>query len=193
MLDLLPERLETERLVVRVARPEDAAAYNAAILESRPALERWLGWVTPAPSPDDSLRDCKRAYARFLLNEDLMALFFLRDGGALVGGSGLHKANWTLRQFEVGYWGHPRYGGRGLMTEGVRALAEHALHELGASRVFLTVDDRNVASWRLAERAGFQLEGVLRNERLDLEGRLRDTRVYARVPASAPMAASDRP
>jgi RimJ/RimL family protein N-acetyltransferase len=183
MTDLLPERLETERLIIRVARPEDAAVFNAAILESRESLERWLGWVTPPPTLEDSLRDCKRAMARFLLNEDLMALFFLRDGGALVGGSGLHKANWTLRQFEVGYWGHPRHAGRGLMTEGVRALAEHALDELGASRVFLTVDDRNVASWRLAERAGFAYEGLLRNERFDLEGRLRDTRVYARVPA----------
>jgi RimJ/RimL family protein N-acetyltransferase len=186
MSDLLPERLETDRLIIRVARPEDAAVFNAAILESRPALEPWLGWVTPPPTLEDSLRDCKRAAARFLLNEDLMALFFLRDGGALVGGSGLHKANWTLRQFEVGYWGHPGHGGRGLVTEGVRALADHALGELRASRVFLTTDDRNVASWRLAERAGFAFEGLLRNERLDLEGRLRDTRMYARIGPRVP-------
>jgi RimJ/RimL family protein N-acetyltransferase len=47
--------------------------------------------------------------------------------------------------------------------------------------VFLTTDHRNRDSWRLAERAGFELEGVLRNERLDLQGRLRDTRVYSRI------------
>jgi acyl-coenzyme A thioesterase PaaI-like protein len=34
----------------------------------------------------------------------------------------------------------------------------------------------------LAERAGFDLEGTLRNKRLDLVGELRNTRVYARVP-----------
>jgi RimJ/RimL family protein N-acetyltransferase len=69
------------------------------------------------------------------------------------------------------------------MTEGVRALVDHALRELGASRVFLTTDDRNNRSWRLAERAGFQLEGVLHNERLDQAGNLRNTRVYARLQA----------
>lgn len=183
MSDQLPEELETERLRVRVARPGDGPLFHEAIVESLPALSPWLGWVTPAPTPDQSEFSCRRAYARFLLNEDLMALFFRKSDGALVGGSGLHKANWQLRQFEVGYWGRTRYAGQGLMTEGVRALADHALSVLRASRVYLTTDERNTQSWRLAERAGFELEGTLRNERLDLQGTLRNTRVYARVPA----------
>lgn len=180
--DTLPETLETPRLLIRVARPGDGAAFHAAIAESHAELAPWLGWVTPLPTPAQSELDCRRAYARFLLNEDLMAFFFLKDGGLLVGGSGLHKADWTLRRFEIGYWSRTGHGGRGLMTEGVRALAEHALGVLRAQRVFLTTDDRNVASWRLAERAGFRLEGVLANERLDLQGRLRATRIYARTP-----------
>jgi RimJ/RimL family protein N-acetyltransferase len=115
------------------------------------------------------------------VNEDLMVFFFQKSDGALVGGSGLHDANWDLRHFEVGYWGHAKFAGRGLITEGVAALSDYALDRLGASRVFLTTDDRNVASWKLAERAGFQLEGVLRRDRRDLAGRLRDTRVYSRI------------
>ena len=179
--NVLPEILETERLVVRVARPGDGPMLNRAILESREELKRWLGWVTPPPTVEQSELSCRRAYARFLLNEDLMAFFILRESGALVGGSGLHRANWELRRFEVGYWGRTAYRGRGLITEGVRALAEHALRELAASRVFLTTDERNIASRRLAERAGFELEGTLRNERLDLDGKFRNTCVFSRV------------
>jgi RimJ/RimL family protein N-acetyltransferase len=183
MRDQLPGQLETDRLIVRVARPGDGAAFHEAVVESQADLAPWLGWVTPPPTPEQSEASCRKAHGRFLLNEDLMALFFLKEGGVPVGGSGLHKTNWTLRQFEMGYWARSRHAGRGLLTEGVRALAEHALNELGASRVFLTTDARNERSGRLAERAGFQLENTLRNERLDLQGRLRDTRVYARVPA----------
>jgi RimJ/RimL family protein N-acetyltransferase len=181
MPDTLPDRLVTRRLVVRVARPGDGAAFNEAVLESLPALSPWLGWVHPPPSLEQSEFSCRRAYARFLLNEDLMALFFLRDSGVLVGGSGLHHANWKLRHFEVGYWGRTRYAGQGFITEGVQALTDHALLSLKATRVSLTTDERNAASWRLAERAGFELEGTLRNERLDLAGGLRSTRVYARI------------
>jgi RimJ/RimL family protein N-acetyltransferase len=46
----------------------------------------------------------------------------------------------------------------------------------------VTTADHNVSSWRRAQRAGFRLEGVLVNERFNLQGRLRDTRVVARRP-----------
>lgn len=184
MGEQLPESIDTARLLIRVARPGDGAMFNAAVIESLPHLRPWLGWVSPPPSVQASEEACRRAYARFLLNEDLMAFFILRESGSLVGGSGLHNANWSLRQFEIGYWGRAGYLGSGLITEGVAALAQHALVSLEASRVFLSTDARNSASRRLAERAGFELEGCLRNERLDLRGELRDTCVYSRIGAA---------
>ncbi|MCW1925137.1 GNAT family N-acetyltransferase [Luteolibacter arcticus] len=181
MESVLPEQIESERLIIRVARPGDGAVFNEAIKESLEQLLPWLGWVTPPRTPAESEASCCRAHERFLRNEDLMAFFFLKDGGTLVGGSGLHDADWELRQFEIGYWGRSSFLGKGLITEGVRALADHALEVLGATRVFLTTDTLNVASWRLAERAGFELEGILRKDRRNLSGGLRDTRVYSRI------------
>ena len=180
-VDHLPEQLQSERLLIRVARPGDGPMLSDAIADSHAELAPWLGWVTPPPSPDEAEARCVAAHERFLRNEDLMAFFLAKETGELVGGSGLHKADWTLRQFEVGYWGRARFAGSGLMTEGVRALARHAIEVLGANRVFLTTDERNQRSRRLAERAGFEFEGTLRRDRLDLEGKLRNTRVYAIV------------
>ena len=180
-LDRLPERLHSERLLIRVARPGDGAMLAAAIADSHAELAPWLGWVSPPPTPDEAEARCLAAHERFERNEDLMALFLTKEGGELVGGSGLHKADWSLRQFEVGYWGRTRFAGSGLVTEGVRALARHAIDALGAHRVFLTTDERNLRSRALAERAGFEYEGTLRQDRLDLRGRLRNTRVYAIV------------
>jgi RimJ/RimL family protein N-acetyltransferase len=177
----LPEQIESERLIIRTARPGDGALSNAAVLESLDRLSPWLAWVSPPPSVEQSELSCRRAYARFLLNEDLMAFFFQKSDGTLVGGGGLHDPNWDLRHFEIGYWGRTGHAGQGLITEAVKALADHALTVLNATRVFLTTDTLNVASWKLAERAGFQLEGLLRNERRNLAGHLRDTRLYSRI------------
>jgi hypothetical protein len=55
---------------------------------------------------------------------------------------------------------------------------------LSANRVFLTTDEKNLASRRLAERAGFELEGTLRLDRRDLEGRLRLNLVKSTKPLS---------
>lgn len=177
----LPEQIESARLIIRAARPGDGTVFHEAVTDSLPQLAPWLAWVTPPPTPEASEESCRRAHERLLRNEDLMAFFFLKDGGQLVGGSGLHDADWDLCRFEVGYWGRSSFSGQGLVTEGVRALADHAFDSLAATRVFLTTDDRNVASWRLAERAGFELEGILRNDRRNLAGGLRDTRVYSRI------------
>lgn len=177
------EALESPRLWIRVARPGDGPAFNETIMESTKELAPWLGWVTPAPTLEQSENSCRRAYARFLMNEDLMVFLFDKGTGMLIGGSGLHGPDWSARKFEVGYWCRTGHGGHGLITEAVQTLSDYALRELAANRVFLSCDDQNVRSWKLAERAGFRLEGILIRERLNLQGHARNTRIYARTAA----------
>jgi len=181
MILRLPEEIETDRLTIRVAKPGDGAVFNKAIVSSLSDLETWLAWVTPAPTLEQSEDACRKAYGRFLLNEDLMAFFFLKETNELIGGSGLHDADWGKRHFEIGYWGNTKFGGQGLISEGVKALAGYALNELNAARVFLTTDEKNIKSWKLAERAGFEYEGTLRNDRFGIDGKLRNTKVYSKI------------
>ena len=47
--------------------------------------------------------------------------------------------------------------------------------------VEIRTDDANSASWKVAERAGFTLEALLRGDSLTPLGEVRSTRVYARV------------
>lgn len=179
----LPEQLLSPRLLIRSARPGDGPAYNAAVLESLPELAPWLHWARTPPTLEVSEQACRHAYGCLLLDEDLMALFFERSTGRLVGGGGLHKADWKLRRFEVGYWCRSGHGGQGLITEAVNTLAEHALTVLRANRLVIQADERNLRSCRLAERAGFVHEGTHRNADFGPDGALRNLRVYARTPA----------
>jgi RimJ/RimL family protein N-acetyltransferase len=102
-----------------------------------------------------------------------------RRGG--LGGTGLHRIDWSLRRFEIGYWRKTGCGGRGVVTEATRAMARLAFDALGARRVELRMDDNNERSWKVAERAGFTLEALLRFDAVTPRGEPRSTRVYARV------------
>jgi len=62
----------------------------------------------------------------------------------------------------VGYWLCPKARGRGAATVAVQLIARWAFDELGVQRLELTTAPENVASQRVAERAGFTREGVLR-------------------------------
>lgn len=181
----LPARVETERLLLRSPRPGDGAALNAAVCESLAELKPWLTWAQVAPSIEESELQCRRMHARFVQREELTMFVFERradDGvGALVGGSGLHRIDWTVPRFEIGYWRRSGFGGRGLIAETVQALNRLAFDRLGAQRVEIRMDARNERSVRVAERAGFTFEGVLRRDMRTPQGEPRDTRVYARV------------
>jgi RimJ/RimL family protein N-acetyltransferase len=64
---------------------------------------------------------------------------------------------------EVGYWMRKDLRGRGLTTRAVLLASRWALRELGCERLQLRADDDNVPSQRVAEKAGFTREGVLRS------------------------------
>ena len=179
------ERIETERLILRCPQPGDGALVNAAICESLDALRPFMPWAQMAPGLDESELVCRRAQARFRLREDLVLSMFERtaDGseGRYIGGSGLHRILWDVRRFEIGYWCRRGHTGRGVITESVAALARMAFDVLAARRVEIRMDEGNPASRRVAERAGFTLEGVLRQEALTTTGEARNTCVYSRV------------
>jgi RimJ/RimL family protein N-acetyltransferase len=182
-VDTFPESIQTDRLFIRTAKPGDGPAYNQAVVESLAELAPWLHWAKTPPTLEVSESACRHAYGCFLLDEDMMALFFERSTGTLVGGGGLHKADWKLRKFEIGYWGRTGYTGRGLISEAVTALADHAMVQLRANRLVLAVDENNVRSCRLAEKTGFVLEGTHRNADFAPNGQLRNLRVYAKTSA----------
>ncbi len=181
----VPERIETERLVLRAPRTGDGARVNDAIRVSHAELLPWMPWAGSVPSVDESEAHCRRQQARFLLREDFVFLMFMRGGagdeGEFVGACGLHRIDWTLRKFEIGYWRRRGCEGRGFVTEAVRALARLAFDKLAARRVEIRMDDNNAPSWRVAERAGFTLEALLRFDSATPAGEPRSTRIYARV------------
>ena len=181
----VPSRLETSRLVLRCPQPGDGLRLNEAVRESIADLRPWMPWAQALPTPDESEAYCRRQQARFLLRDDLAYLIFERAAGGavgrLLGATGLHRIDWTVRRFEVGYWARHGHAGQGFVSEAVRALTRTAFDQLGALRVEVRMDERNEASQRVAEAAGFEFEAVLRLDKLDVNGTPRDTRVYAKV------------
>lgn len=180
----IPELLESSRLRIRPPRPGDGRIVFDAVRESLFDLRRFpasLGWALAEPSLETSERYCREAYSNFLARRDLPLLLLLKDSDIVVGSSGLHRMDWTVPKFEVGFWGRSSFQGKGYVTEGVAAIVECAFEVLGARRVEAFPDEENERSCKVCERLGFTLEGTLRHERIDPDGTLRNTRVYARV------------
>jgi RimJ/RimL family protein N-acetyltransferase len=183
LIDFAP--LHTARLLLRAPLAGDGAALNEAMVESIESLKPWMPWAQTLPTLEQSELTCRQMAARFAQRSDLPMFIFERgDGGGagrLIGGTGLHRFDWSVPRFEIGYWCRRGMQGRGFVTEAVQTLLRFAFDSLHARRVEVRMSSANVRSRAVAERCGFALEGVLRQDSLGVDGEPRDTVVYARV------------
>lgn len=179
LIDLPP--LTSERLLLRAPCAGDGVALNEAVVESIDQLKPWMPWAQGLPSVEQSELVCRQMAVHFAQRSDLPMFIFDRGTGHFIGGTGLHRFDWSVPRFEIGYWVRHSAQGRGLVTEAVQTLARFAFDGLRARRVEVRMSSANQRSRAVAERCGFTLEGVLRQDSLSTDGQPRDTVVYARV------------
>jgi len=182
LLDI-PESFETERLLIRVPRPGDGLAFNAAILESFDDLQPWMPWAKERPSIEKSEENSRKAYSLFLSREDITLRLIHKQSGLFVGSSGLHPRDWAVPKFEVGYWCRKRFERQGYITEAVAGILRFGFETMGAKRIEVCCDSINQRSIRVAQRVGMKREGELRHHSVGMDGTLRNRVVFALTDA----------
>jgi RimJ/RimL family protein N-acetyltransferase len=181
ILNDFPEAFETGRLLIRSPMPGDGPELHAAVRESMDELLPWMPWTKEHGAVEDSEASAPGPGA--LPGENgAPDASLLKGTGTLVGSSGLHRIDWEVPKFEIGYWCRTRFSKQGYTTEAVHSIAAFAFEAPGAKRVEIRCDPLNRPSARVAERAGFRLEGELRNDALGTDGTPRNTLVYSAIP-----------
>ncbi len=185
----LPDALAGERVIVRPYQVGDGLAMFEAVVESREHLRTFMPWESNHKTAQDSETIVRRAAANWLTREDLMVGVWERESGRYLGGSGLHRMDWDVPSFEIGYWLRQTAVGHGYMTETVQLLCRMAFDTLGANRVFIRCAAANTRSAAIPRRLGFVHEATLRNYTREPSGALRDDLIFAMTPedyANAP-------
>lgn len=167
--------------MLRPIEPTDAADVFAACQD--PLIAHFV------PIPQPYTRADAEAFAGATArawDEGTAATFAILDrgDGRFLGVVALH-VGWPRRAY-VGYWLAPWARGRGAMTRAVGLVADWSMTTFELVRLGLYTLDDNVASQRVAERAGFTREGLLRAY-ADHRGAARDCVMFSRVPGDSPV------
>ncbi len=165
-------------VVLRLPRKADAPAIAAACAD--PEIARWI----PVPIPY-RLEDANVfvAFTAEAWSSGREPTFVICDAasGLLVGSIAIHRRPDEPRTAAVGYWLAPEARGRGLAARAVRLVTRWAFTvEPELVRMELLTLVGNEASGRVALRAGFAREGVLRRY-LPFRGALVDAVMFARL------------
>jgi RimJ/RimL family protein N-acetyltransferase len=148
-------------VTLRPWREDDVPALVECV-DGDAEITRWLDNI-PQPYGETEARtwvDNATSYWR----AGTSAPFAITDAatGAVVGGIGFGWAGGEHAVGEVGYWLRRDARGCGLTARAVRLVSRWAFDTLGCQRLQLRAEIDNAPSLRVAEKAGFQQEGVLR-------------------------------
>jgi RimJ/RimL family protein N-acetyltransferase len=153
--------LRTARMTLRTLVAADREAYLEAVRATRADLDRYIALYREGERDEEMFeRQLAASNHASAAAESLRLVGVLEDGG-IAGGFNLNGISRGLEwKGDLTWWVAAGVRGQGLAVEGVRALAEHALEDLprglGLHAVQAWITEGNVASVRVAERAGFR-------------------------------------
>ena len=108
-----------------------------------------------------------------------MINFVIDISGEVVGSVGFSRIE-ERHQALLGYWLAKKYWNKGIMTKAVKLITKFGFKKLGFKRIYADVLYFNKSSMRVLEKAGFQLEGILRKS-IKKGNRFIDNYLFAKV------------
>ena len=141
--------LETERLILRPWRKEDAQVLY--LYASDPEIGPSAGWP-PHTSVENSLH-----VIQTVLSAPETYAVCLKENGNPIGSIGFHRNDLAEDddEYELGYWLGKPYWGKGIIPEAAREMLRHAFEDLKMNRIWCGYYEGNLKSRRVMDKLGF--------------------------------------
>ena len=147
MIELKPLQFEHAPFFHRWINDEEAIRYSLSLFQSLKTEQQISDWLA------NTIKD-RNACSRGI---------FLKETDRLIGYAGICDLSATNQSGEYFIFiGDKNCWGKGIGTEVTKKMLEIGFHELNLNRIMLTVSEPNFGGIKAYQRAGFKLEGRLR-------------------------------
>ncbi len=176
------EKLPGKNLVLERLKDSDSESIYQAVVSSKKEISPWLNWLDSSynkQSCDDFIRLQKINW-----ESNLEYTYSIKDpSNQIMGMIGLHIFDLQNDVASIGYWMNTEYTGKGLCTEALMLLVENSLIPLNLIRIELVIAISNIASQKVARKAGATYEAEIKN-RLRLNGSPISAQIYSFCPSN---------
>ncbi len=161
-------------ILLREPKPADALMVAQSAQASLEELRPWMPWATQDYGEADALAWINGEFG------DAHRFLIMDPEGQHLGTVGLNNLDALNRCANLGYWVHSAHHSKGIATEATRQILRYGLEKTAIVRFEVLMSVHNIASQRVAEKAGAVFEGIARS-RVHLLGKTHDARVYSFV------------
>lgn len=160
-----------ERLYLRVLHESDITEENISWLND-PQATQFLEMTGAFPATNDSMKQWLDKFQD--TTSELAFAIVDKETARHIGNITLSNINWVHRTAILPILiGSKDFWGKGYGTEAESLLIDYAFNRLGLRKMHHTPIASNIGSIRMAEKLGFQLEGIMRED-VFLEGEWHD-------------------
>lgn len=175
------KELQTERLILKpLVASFDFANYLFNVLSKNRDFFKYMPWMNMkrAEQEYDFLRGSEKNWKS---QKSAEYGIYLRENSDFVGVCSFFRIKWDDETGEIGYWLDPKYAGQGYMTDAVNAVANE-FFAMGFHRIIILANPENIASCKVAEKCGFEREGIMQSYGFNLGlNKREDVALYAKV------------
>lgn len=150
--------LETERLILKEIRVQDAAAIFQIF--SSEEMMRYYGQF-PMESIEETNHLITKFNENFISDKGIRWAITLKEENRFMGTCGYHNWNRKHARAEIGYELSMESWGKGLMSEALKEMIAYGFESMNLNRIEALVYPENGASIRSLEKQGFKKEGLL--------------------------------
>lgn len=171
-----------DNYTVRLLELTDLEKYFSLVESNRKRLEDFFtGTVSRTKTFEDAevflkellqKRDAKLYYPYIIEN---------CENGTIVGFIDLKNIDWNIPKAELGCYTDEQYAGKGITSKAFSLFVDYCFDHYGFAKLFLRTHESNVAAQKLADKAGFQIEGKIRKDYKTTKGEVVDLIYYGRI------------
>jgi ribosomal-protein-serine acetyltransferase len=174
--------MQFEHYSIRLLENSDVEPYFLMVEKNRKRLEDFFtGTVSKTKTFDGTKlfvaeivqKSIEKIYYPFLIKND--------KSNEIVGFFDIKNIDWNIPKAELGAYTNEHFAGTGLTSKAFAVFVDYCFAHFGFVKLFLRTHQNNTAAQRVAEKCGFEKEGVIRKDYKTTKGELVDLIYYGKV------------
>lgn len=167
---------------IRMLTEADLLPFFSMVDRNRSRLETYfVGTASRTKTLDDTRQFLKEITDR--INARTYFPYIIEDvkNNQLAGFLDLKNIDWNLPKSEMGCYIDKDYAGTGIGKKAFALFCDYCFSQFRFEKLFLRTHESNTAARKLAESAGFEVEGILRKDYKTSAGELVDLMYYGKL------------
>jgi len=174
--------MQFDNFSIRPLTLDDLEAYFQMVEKNRSRLEDFFtGTVSRTKTLGDT-QEFISEMAQRAIDKTYFAYLIIDDtDNSIIGFMDLKNLDWNIPKSEMGVYVDEDYASKGLTTKAFRLFCEFCFEEYKFKKLFLRTHPTNLAARKIAEKCGFEVEGIIKRDYKTTSGEIIDLVYYGRL------------